>query len=555
MFNTKYLLIVILAALVAVSCSDFLDEEVRSQVGDTRFNTPDGFNEIVNAAYTNLRHYYGTERGHGMTEGYGVDIFHEGADGSHKQWNFYGVQLNPATGWVSQLWDFMYEGINMANTAISRGNQVEGLDPDIVRVRTAEMRFLRAHYYFVLVQQYGAVHITTEETQGVEIEASRSPVSAVFDLIVDDLEHAIDNLPIEQSDYGRATRPAAEHLLARVLLTRASEFYASEADSQPDDYDRAAALAERVINNYNFSLLEDVADVWAVGNEVHEEVIWSMQYTYNLLLNEGGNNSHLYYLTTYDEMPGMNRVVQYGRPWKRYRPTEFLYDDLLGPDTREFDSRYNAFFRDVFYATVSGTFTVNGVDGVEIAEGDTAIYFPGVEWTEAEKQAKPYTVLSPSDYNPRDFPTLKKHEDPNRAEMNQTQGGRDFLAFRLAETHLIAAEALLLGSGTVEDATEHLNIVRRRAAWPGQEAAMELVPGEVDLVTIIDERARELMGEQFRWYDLKRTGMLLDRAYQYNPEVANVGLMQEYHLLRPIPQTQIDRTAGGESAFPQNPGY
>ena len=84
---------------------------------------------------------------------------------------------------------------------------------------------------------------------------------------------------------------------------------------------------------------------------------------------------------------------------------------------------------------------------------------------------------------------------------------------------------------------------------------MEITSGELNLITILDERARELLGEQFRWYDLKRTGMLLERAYQYNPEVNNVGLMQEHHLLRPIPQTQIDRTDGGSSAFPQNPGY
>lgn len=554
MLKLKSILFVIALTVVTMSCSDLLNEDVRSQVGDTRFNTPNGFEEIVNASYTNLRLYYGTERGHGMTEGYGVDIFHEGADGSHKQWNFYGVQLNPSTGWVSELWDFMYEGINMTNTVINRGQQVEGLDQDLVRVRSAEARFLRAHYYFILVQQYGPVHITTEETEGVEIEASRAPVAAVFDLIIEDLEHAIDNLPIQASDYGRATKPAAEHLLARVLLTGASEFYSDDVGGAAS-YDRAAELAETVINDYNFSLLDDVADVWAVGNEVNSEVVWSMQYSNNTLLNEGGNNSHLYYLTTYDEMPGMNRVVQYGRPWKRFRPTEFLYDDLLGPDTRELDSRYKAFFRDVFFATVTGTFTVNGVEGVEIAEGDTAIYFPGVEWTEAEKQAKPYTVISPSDYTPRDFPTMKKHEDPNRPEINTTAGSRDFLAFRLAETHLIAAEALLLGNGSIADAAEHINMIRRRAAWPGQEAAMELTPAEVDLEAIMDERARELLGEQFRWYDLKRTGMLLDQAYQHNQEVSNVGLMEQKHLLRPIPQTQIDRTEGGASAFPQNPGY
>ncbi|MCC5905324.1 MAG: RagB/SusD family nutrient uptake outer membrane protein [Balneolaceae bacterium] len=565
MYNFKTFVLIIFAALVTVSCTDLLNEDIRSQVGDERFNSPSGFNEIVNASYTNLRHYYGTERGHGMTEGYGVDIFHEGADGSHKQWNFYGVQLNASTGWVTELWDFMYEGINMTNTVINRGQSVEGLDPDVVRVRSAEAHFLRAHYYFILVQQYGAVHITTEETQGVEIEASRAPVSEVFNQIVSDLEHAIDNLPIEASDYGRATRPAAEHLLARVLLTRASEFYRDDA-GEPGDYDRAAELALRVINDYNFSLLDDVSQVWAIGNEEHEEVIWSLQYSDNPLLNEGGNNSHLYYLTTYDEMPAMNRTVEYGRPWKRFRPTEFLYDDLLGPETREHDSRYDAFFRDVFYASVPGTYTINGVDGVEVALGDTAIYFPGVNWSLEEIQTKPYTVVIPNcseedraqgcaEYNPRDFPTLAKHEDPNRPEMNTTQGIRNFLAFRLAETHLIAAEALLLGSGSLDAATEHLNVIRRRAAWPGQEGEMELDPSEVDLIAIIDERARELLGEQFRWYDLKRTGMLIDRAYQYNPEVANVGLLEEKHLLRPIPQTQIDRTAGGSSAFPQNPGY
>jgi hypothetical protein len=122
------------------------------------------------------------------------------------------------------------------------------------------------------------------------------------------------------------------------LLTRASS-----SAAQSNDYDRAAELAQRVIDDYNFSLLDDVADVWRIGNERNEEVIWSMQYSDNVLLNGGGNNGHLYYIMTYDEMPGMNRVVQYGRPWKRFRSTEFLYDDLLGPETREHDARYDVF--------------------------------------------------------------------------------------------------------------------------------------------------------------------------------------------------------------------
>lgn len=546
----KSLLFVLLAGMLTASCSDLLTEDMRTQVGDERFNTPSGYIEAANAAYTPLRLYYGTERGHSMSGPYGTDIFHEGADGAHKFFNRYDTRLNASAQFVEELWDFMYEGINLTNTVLSRAETVEDLDPEEVNVRSAEAQFLRAHYYFILVQQYGPVHITTEETEGVETEAERSPVDEVFALIESDLEAAIANLPTEAEQYGRATRPAAEHLLARVLLTRASEYYRDDA-GQPDDYDRAAELATRVIDDYNFSLLDDVGEVFRPGNERNEEVVWALQYSDNPLLNEGGNNSHLYYIMVYDELPAMERVVEFGRPWRRFRPTEFTTEELLGPDTRDTDSRYEKFFRDWYPAQIGGTFVFNGVEHT-VAEGDTAIYLPGVEMSEEEKQARPYTVITPSDYSGRDFPTLEKHIDPNRPGINNTDGSRDFMAFRLAETHLIAAEALLLGSGSAAEATERFNAVRRRAAFPGAESEMEIEPSELDLDAILDERGRELMAEQFRWYDLKRTGLLVERAYEHNPDVQATDLMEQRHFLRPIPQTQIDRT---ESNFEQNPGY
>jgi len=72
---------------------------------------------------------------------------------------------------------------------------------------------------------------------------------------------------------------------------------------------------------------------------------------------------------------------------------------------------------------------------------------------------------------------------------------------------------------------------------------------------VVDERARELAGEQTRWLDLKRWGLLVDRVKKYNPQASAVA---DKHYLRPIPQTQIDRsakTAEGTSSFAQNPGY
>ena len=67
---------------------------------------------------------------------------------------------------------------------------------------------------------------------------------------------------------------------------------------------------------------------------------------------------------------------------------------------------------------------------------------------------------------------------------------------------------------------------------------------------LIEERARELAGEQMRWMDLKRWGLLVDRVKKYNPQASAIS---EKHNVRPIPQTQIDRSDAG--SFAQNPGY
>ena len=103
--------------------------------------------------------------------------------------------------------------------------------------------------------------------------------------------------------------------------------------------------------------------------------------------------------------------------------------------------------------------------------------------------------------------------------------------------------------GELEEATTYFNILRSRAAFPGVEIPL-ITPSELDLDMILDERGRELAGELYRWTDLKRTGKLLERVKMHNPNAApNI---QDYHRLRPIPQSQIDRT---KNDFPQNPGY
>src|SRR5690606_32488866 len=115
----------------------------------------------------------------------------------------------------------LYIGVNQCNTVINRVGRVEGLSEQRRKEIEAEARYLRALYYFHIVQQWGGVHFTLEETIGVETEANMTDESVFYSQgIVPDLEFAAENLPAQTSDYGRAHKAAAEALLARVQLTR-----------------------------------------------------------------------------------------------------------------------------------------------------------------------------------------------------------------------------------------------------------------------------------------------------------------------------------------------
>lgn len=74
---------------------------------------------------------------------------------------------------------------------------------------------------------------------------------------------------------------------------------------------------------------------------------------------------------------------------------------------------------------------------------------------------------------------------------------------------------------------------------------------DLDINVIMDERARELMGEHDRWFDLKRTQTLLTRVPAYNPFVVKYDNLNKNHLVRPIPQDERNKVDG----LSQNEGY
>ena len=142
------------------------------------------------------------------------------------------------------------------------------------------------------------------------------------------------------------------------------------------------------------------------------------------------------------------------------------------------------------------------------------------------------------------FPAITKFFYGKKDNLSMTGGYKDRMRIRLPETYFLLAEACL-GLNDAQGAADAVNVVRRRAKVPNVDAV------NMDLDFLLDERIRELCGEEVRRFTLIRTGKFIERVKKYN--AAQKDIIKEQFLLWPIPQTIID--ANRDVEFPQNPGY
>ena len=534
-----YYFILILVLFAATACNNYLKEEQYTNVGYDYPKTKVGMEAAVTGVYQAMRWYCGSynQAGNSTSGGnmeayfclteYGTDFTWEGADGGNKDpFNKYQSSLNPSQDVINKFWNNNYKAITRANTALMLMPDVPDMTADQKTQRTAELQFLRAFYYFDLVQHYGAVPLVIKgNITEVITDFKRAPVKDVYNQIISDLVAAYAVLPdvYQQTDRGRATKWSASHLLAKVYLTRGSADLA-ERGGKATDMDSAAFYAVKVIDSGKFSLENNYSSIFDQNNQkVSKEIIWDVEYTKDALFSgagsstaDGGNQLHLYFLMQYDIKAGMIRDQPNGRPFKRTRVNPMVVTKLWDHLN---DSRFYKTFKWNYISNNATTAATNVwkdkyyyIDPVTNAEvktdviyttpaelvgkpkfktGDTAIYISSKYYgalsyytTTTPKQtkldetayrqmltdiAKSRYLLIPLDKNDvNNFPTLIKWLDDQRPDINYQAGSRNFHRMRLADTYLIAGEAYGR-KGDWANALKYINIVRTRAAYAAGE--------------------------------------------------------------------------------------
>ena len=563
-------LVVLLIGIIAIttSCNKQLNENPQSVVTPAFFTTAQGFQSGLDAAYGGMRNLWGTENLFTITC-IGTDEFITGNDGTGNNINYYSSGYLPSDSKLSGIWNPCYTFINTCNGLVDNGLSITGIDTSKRNEMIAEAKFLRANYYFVLLQFWGNVTLNTHFQSTPTTAAQRNPRADVYNFIIQDLKDAIAGLPASPTTSGvlpgKATAAAASHLLAKVYLTRASSPVA-----QSDDYQNAYNLASSLITNsasLGLGLLPDFGSVYQESNESNKEVLWTIQHTTNLPFNgsptqnSSGNDNVLVHMWVpkYETfVPGMQRDILDGRPYIRAVPTRWLTDTVFADKTN--DTRYNKTFQTVWYCNNAAGIpkwpnpVPAGVDPSLAGQpkftlGDTACYMPGVNATDAQIAATRYLLMPPRKYNIQMGPYMRKYVDTHRPDMN-SPSIRPVIVWTLSETYLIAAEAAFMLNNTTA-AVSYINTIRERAAYPtGNAAAMDITAADLSMDFILDERSRELCGQMTRWWDLVRTHNLLPRVIAHNSD-GRANIVPK-DTLRPIPQSQINAVTSGPPYGPMS---
>ena len=431
-----------------------------------------------------------------------------------------------ALGNMNDAWNQLFNGVARANVVLDAMQHVNfATKPGIV----AELRVLRALYYFALMDMFGGVPIVCPETDnpvcsGIEIEVrARNTRAEVFNFIEAELIAARPDLPAKWSASmnGRVTQGAADALLASLYLN-AQVFTGTVTTAGLQKgtarWQDAVTVSDRILNSGNYSLATDAS----VGCST-PGCGWRSNFR-----ADNGNSPENILVVKFLNQPGLglhfvmeslhyNQYSGGSTPWNGFSTLADTYNAFDPVDLR----------RQIFLAGPQ----VNQVTGLPALDraGNPLVFDPNIPSDAQTGEGNGVRIV-------------KWPVDPNHIDQ---ENGNDYAIFRLAEIYLIKAEALN-ELGSTAAAIAAVNIVRARVFSPPKPLATSLTQAQAR-DAIFSERLFELTAESKRRQDLIRAG-------KYNIPWAfkdQQSLTQLYRVLMPIPLTQL----GTNPLLVQNPGY
>jgi len=392
----------------------------------------------------------------------------------------------------NNAWNNSYEGITEANRLIDAITDVAAL---------AQLRTVRAYYYWRLMDLFGGVKIVTESEDDPD-QASRTEV---FNFIEAELKAAIPDLGTGRPDYGRVSQGGAYALLTRLYLN--AEVYTGTAKWQ-----EAIDAADEVINSGMYSLSPSYADVFAPDNVDNAEHIWVVPFD-----EATGAGMNLAQMTLH--YPSQLTYDLAEQPWNGYSTLEEFYNSYADGDSRKANN---------FLVGPQTDLNENPILDVAFdpadEDGAPVNYTPAINELEPSGSRQAGARLGKFS-----FKIGQQNEMDN-----------DYPLFRYGGVLLDKAEAVARrdGNWASSESLMLVNQLRSRAS------ASTLTTIDEDV--FLAERGRELFIESLRRNDLIRFGKWGAKWWEKSAHSnANLNLM-------PIPQEQIDAANG---TLNQNPGY
>jgi len=603
-------------AIILSGCDQQLEESPPSQITpDNFYQTPEQFRAAANGVYAQLRGIEGGNTGDAaMHTADAIMVPTRGPNwGDGGLWR----QLTRHT-WdathpdLNGTWVDMYAGIARANTVLGGLNQTDGLSDTQKAQFGAEVRFLRAYFYYWLMDFFGGAPIIVE--QGNEMyDFPQPPVATdppphhnrlqIYDFLLQELtgctSDAFDNSCVNDPagnsvlanlqskssiQYGRATKGAGYAFLARLLVN--SQVYGvavggggenransdvSPVGTGPSFYEEALTAANIVINGANgvgsYSLADNYFKNFAADNQTSPEVIFAVAYK--------SGSSDLGTQSQFKQSMHYNLPNPGGTPWNGFTTIANFYKSYAtepGPDGEigtqddvHNDTRGKSFLVGQQYTEPSvgcagdDCYSDASSEKVYMDDDETIPLFHTLDIPKirlgdvTESEASNFGWPSTKETFRLDAPgarPLKFEIDPSA---NNDFWGNDFPLFRLAEMYLIRAEAQW--KTNTGDPINTLNTLREKREASG--ADISLSGGSV-LQKIMRERGHELLQELTRRQDLIRYEFAHDGAEMdqpYAPTWTGPWLFKEgsddHRVLFPIPQGQLSTNPNLE----QNPGY